>query len=402
MSEATPVAGAEGRRLDLDWLRIGAFATLILYHVGMFYVPWDWHVKSPRQIDELVWPMSFFSPWRLTLLFLVSGAATRYLADKLPLGRFAWARFWRLFPPLLLAVFVVVPPQSYYEIVEKIAYAGGPTAFYRGYVTASGGWCRNGECLITPTYNHLWFVAYLLVYTLLLAALLKLARPAFGRMQAGVERGLAGAGALLWPMLWLVLIRLVLLPRFEITHALIDDWYNHALSLSAFLLGFLIVKSPAVWVALERWRWTALTIGIAAFALYGPYVWTFRAEDATPPEDLRRLMRLVGGVDQWAWIAAALGFASRYLRRADGPVRRYLTEAIFPFYIVHQTVTVVAGHHLAKLRLPLGLEFVLLAAITFGGCVLAFELVRRVKWLRPWFGLKMHDSRGLAREPRPA
>ena len=35
-----------GRRHDLDWIRVGAFMLLILYHVGMFYVPWDWHVKS--------------------------------------------------------------------------------------------------------------------------------------------------------------------------------------------------------------------------------------------------------------------------------------------------------------------------------------------------------------------
>ena len=35
------------RRYDLDWMRIGAFLLLILYHVGMYYVTWDWHVKSP-------------------------------------------------------------------------------------------------------------------------------------------------------------------------------------------------------------------------------------------------------------------------------------------------------------------------------------------------------------------
>ena len=34
------------RRHDLDWLRIIAFLLLIFYHIGMFYVTWDWHVKS--------------------------------------------------------------------------------------------------------------------------------------------------------------------------------------------------------------------------------------------------------------------------------------------------------------------------------------------------------------------
>jgi glucans biosynthesis protein C len=397
-----PAVAQGGRRLDLDWLRIIAFATLILYHVGMFYVPWDWHVKSPRPIDQLVWPMSFFSPWRLTLLFLISGAATRFLADKLTLPRFAGERVWRLLPPLLLAMFVVVPPQSYFEIVEKIAYAGGPMEFYGAYATASGGWCRDGECLITPTWNHLWFVAYLLVYTLALALLLWLGRPLLARVERGLAAALSGPGVILWPMAYLVAIRLLLLPQFEITHALVDDWYNHALSFAAFLLGFLIAKAPGVWAALERWRWLALAIGLGAFALYGPYVWTFRAEDAVPPEDLRRLMRLVSGVDQWAWIAAALGFASRHLRGADGPARRYLTVAIFPFYIVHQTITVVAGHYLAMAQVPLALEVVLLVAITFAGCFAAYELVRRIPWLRPLFGLKLRQDRKPTGAAQPA
>src|SRR5215207_2339915 len=34
---------ASGRRCDLDWIRIGAFGLLILYHVGMLYVPWNFH-----------------------------------------------------------------------------------------------------------------------------------------------------------------------------------------------------------------------------------------------------------------------------------------------------------------------------------------------------------------------
>lgn len=38
---------AHERLLYVDWLRIGAFALLVLYHVGMVYVTWDFHVKHP-------------------------------------------------------------------------------------------------------------------------------------------------------------------------------------------------------------------------------------------------------------------------------------------------------------------------------------------------------------------
>ena len=45
MTQATePIPGA--RLFFLDWVRILAFALLIVYHIGMYYVSWPWHVKS--------------------------------------------------------------------------------------------------------------------------------------------------------------------------------------------------------------------------------------------------------------------------------------------------------------------------------------------------------------------
>ena len=36
------------RLVFLDWVRIIAFALLMFYHVGMYYVTWDFHIKSPH------------------------------------------------------------------------------------------------------------------------------------------------------------------------------------------------------------------------------------------------------------------------------------------------------------------------------------------------------------------
>jgi hypothetical protein len=84
---------------------------------------------------------------------------------------------------------------------------------------------------------------------------------------------------------------------------------------------------------------------------------------------------------------ALLGFARRHWNR-DSPLRRYLTEAIFPFYILHQTAIVVIAYHLDKLSLPLALEVALVIAGTAAVCWGGFEVVRRIGVLRPMFGLK--------------
>lgn len=386
----TPNAASPDRRLDLDWIRIGAFMLLILYHVGMFYVTWDWHVKSPAA-GHAVEPLMFItSPWRLTLLFLVSGAATAFMAAKMSAGAFTWSRLGRLVPPLLLGMFVIVPPQSWYEILEAAPQLHEPyLAFYAKYATASGNWCdpASGECLITPTWNHLWFVAYLIVYTLVIGLLLALGRGALDKVGGGLERALSGWGLLLWPILALALMRLFLLPMFEVTHALADDWYNHAVSFSAFLLGFLMARREAFWSALSRQRWIALGLWVAGYAVFTSYYWVYKADDAVPPDGLREIMRVVFALQTWCAIAAIIGFGRLWLT-GDGSVRRYLTDAIFPFYIVHQTLIVVLAHHLAKLGLPLVVEVPLLIGLTFAGCFATYEIVRRVGFLRPWFGLR--------------
>ncbi|MDB5457513.1 MAG: acetyltransferase, partial [Caulobacter sp.] len=109
-------------------------------------------------------------------------------------------------------------------------------------------------------------------------------------------------------------------------------------------------------------------------------------------------MRGAYALDQWCAIAAILGFGARHLNR-DAPALRYLTLAVFPFYIVHQTLIVVAAHYLAPLNLPQGLEAAILVVGTFAGCFASFEIVRRVAWLRPLFGLKLQATPEPSRPP---
>ena len=259
------------RRYDLDWLRTAAFGLLILYHVGMFYVSWDWHVKSSRASDALEPLMLLANPWRLSLLFLVAGAASRFMLDRMSLAGFTAARMGRLWPPLLLAVFVIVPPQSYYEVVEALAalalaeaarHAGALDNFYLKYLTASGNWCDADGCLTTPTYNHMWFVAYLILYTLALVALSPLLRAAPKALGALI----AGPMLLITPWLVMAGLRITLMPMFGETHDFRADWYLHALYLSVFLFGFAIAKHQQFFDNCVRYRWVGLAIALVAWA----------------------------------------------------------------------------------------------------------------------------------------
>lgn len=382
------------RRYDMDWLRIIAFGLLILYHVGMFYVTWDWHVKSSRASHAIEPLMGFVNPWRLTLLFLISGAATRFMADKMSAWNLTAARMGRLFPPLLLAIFVIVPPQSYFQIVEAAQRLHIPQGawlddFWIKYATGSGHWCNQGDCLTTPTYNHMWFVAYLIVYTLILVPLLPLLR----RIPGSVAKFMAGPFFILTPWLYMTAIRVTLFPLFDETHALVNDWYLHALYLPVFVFGFAIAKYAPFFERATKLRWLALSLTVAAWIAVQSY---YQLASDTPPDWLRNIFRGVHELQAWTAIVAAIGFAHRYLKNADGPVRRTLTQAIFPFYLVHQTVIVVAGHLLDPLQWPLWIEAPVLIATTALGCWITYEVGRAVPPLRIWLGLpsKIDDFRG--------
>ena len=385
------------RRHDLDWLRILAFGLLILFHVGMYYTSWDWHVKSPAASTAIEPLMRLTAPWRLALLFFVSGCATAFLHAKGRAG-FAKLRTQRLLVPLAFGIWAVVPPQSWAEVVEKVGYAGSFADFWQLYAVGYGGFCRGGDCLRLPTWNHLWFVAYLWCYTMVAAlawwGAAKAGSNVIDRCGAALGRRLQGAGLLLWPVAWLALMRVAMVARFPDTHALVDDWYAHALYFSAFAAGLLLARDAGFWDAVLRQRWIALGVALATWAAVATYFGVF--DDAhAPPEWLRQAQRVAYAANQWCAIVAALGFARRW-NPGDSPARRYLTEAVFPFYIVHQTAIVLLAHALKPAALAPLAEAALLVASTAAICVASFEIVRRVGWLRPLFGLGPRDN---ARQP---
>lgn len=371
------------RRVALDWLRIAAFGLLIFYHVGMFYVTWDWHVKSSRASGAIEPLMLAVNPWRLLLLFVISGVATRYMADKMKAGPLLASRTWRLLPPLVFAIFVIVPPQTYLEIVEQIGYAGSFWDFYPAYATASGNWCDADGCLITPTYNHMWFVAYLFVYSVVLIALLPLVRRAPKALAALVQ----GPWLILAPWLYLAVMRAALAPVFGQTHAMVDDWYLHAIYFAGFVFGFGVAKLDAFFEACAKQRWLALALASAAYATLMWARATYDFGGATPPAWGPLAAVGLRELQAWCAIVALIGFAHRHWR-ADGPVRRYLTDAIFPFYLIHQTAIVASGYYLDKLGWPVWAEAATVIAITAAACLLAYEIARRTPILRPFFGLK--------------
>lgn len=367
------------RRSDLDWIRVTAFGLLILFHVSLVFAPWDWHVHSKHSFAWLEEATLATGPWRLTLLFLVSGAALRFMSRRYSPGQVLRARMARLLPPLVFGVLVLIPPQSWLEAVDKGSWSSGLAAWWLHEFSPSG--LKDG----VPV-NHLWFVEYIGVYSLVAVALMT--RPTLlARLESWLEKGLAGWRILLLPIVYFVFARQVLFPPLGQTNQLFNDGYNHFASLGAFLFGFVVAGREPVWRAFEAQR--RLSLAVALIALPTLMVVT-ALQGGGLLQDIAR--RLVFGVDQWATIAAILGYGSKHLRTADGPVLRYLTDAVFPCYLAHQTILVIAVFLTKPMGLPAVVEAAWLTVVTFGGSLLVYEIVRRSGPFRPLWGLKRHPA----------
>lgn len=376
------------RLIFLDWVRILAFGVLLFYHVGMYYVSWDFHIKSPHA-DRTIEPlMRLFNPWRMDLLFLVSGSATSFmlLRDGAS-GTFLRRRARRLLIPLLFGMLVIVPPQSWLEVTQKHAYNGSYAEFMGLYLTHYKGFCdATSRCLVLPTWNHLWFLPYLALYTLLLWLVLRRWPASLERLGAWLSKSLQGPGLLIWPVLYLALTSLLLRGSFPQNYSVWGDWFAHSQYLAMFLLGASAARVPTtsagIWQQMVHWRRAGLLLALTAWLMLVTAPWLLR-ESHWP---VRYIGPLAYSMQQWCAIVAALGFAQVHLTR-EGPARRYLTEAVFPVYIIHQTLILVLAHSLAPLALNPVLEGSLLVALTVVLSFVGFELVRRVRWLRPLFGL---------------
>ncbi len=379
------------RHYGLDWLRIGAFAILILYHIGMVFVPWGYHAKLAREPWVAV-PMMLSNPWRLSLLFVVSGYASRALFVRHASGwSFVRNRTARLLIPLIFGMVVIVPPQPWVELVTQHGYTGGFPAFWAEEYFRFG---RLGG-LDLPTWNHLWFVAYLWIYTLLLTVAVALCPAPMRRVgQRVFARLFGGPGALILPMAWLMIVSGLLFPGARETHALFGDWVAHATYLPMFLFGFAMAGSERVIATFARWWKVTALLAVLAYLLVAGIEIAFMGQRVTP-RPFGSIFSYTRGVEGWMAIAALIGIAETFWNR-DHRWRPMLTEAVFPFYIIHQTIIVVVAYWLMLAGLPLALDFVILVAATVAGCWAFYLVGRRVPLLRPLIGLRLHRP-----DPRP-
>ncbi|MCA9938495.1 MAG: acyltransferase family protein [Anaerolineales bacterium] len=366
MATVAPATVTDHRRHDVDWLRTLALALLIVYHVTVSFQPWGVYVGFPQNEQPLegLWlVMMMLNVWRIPIVFVISGMGVRFALARRNWQDLLQDRTIRILVPFVFCVFCIAPIsayffQKYYE--QEIAY--------------------------TPNAGHLWFLGNIFVYVLLLLPLLTyLKNRPHNALFRFLSRLFSHAGGIVVLVLPLVLEAALTRPDSFVTYqwgfspdGLYVPAHGFWLGLVCFFIGFLIISvQDAFWPAAEKMRWVVL---IAAFLLFlmRLFVFTFWLE--------MEVGWLVA-VESMLWMLAFLGFGAHYLNKPS-PRLRYFSAAVYPVYIVHLPTQFVLAYFLLPLSLPAFPKWILLNAGTFAISLLLYEILRRIKLVRPLFGMK--------------
>lgn len=394
------------RRNELDWLRVLAFGLLIFFHIGMFYVAdWDWHIKSQQQSEWLQVVMLWSGQWRMLLLFLISGSAVAFIIRRMTLTQFFLSRHTRVLLPLLFGMAVIVVPQVFVE-GRLNGMIGGDVGFFRfsfAYLNQSSelfsGHKMSGSWHIT--WNHLWFLAYAFCYSLIIWGLKSgllvmevllhriggdggsVSRHRFRECWGIWEARVPGTVVLMIPIALFFLNGKFFYPHFPITHALVDDFFNHARYFTAFLFGYAVVRMPRVWESIEHIRWFTF---IAAVLSFTSVLFLYKGGSFGGGDYKNELDNFVWSFNAWVWVLVICGWGQRWFDRSN-PVIHYLNKGVYCYYILHQTVIISFAYVIRDYNLGFVVEPVLLVLVTVVSCLLGYELVKRIPGLRLMMGV---------------
>ena len=340
----------------MDWLRTLALGLLIVFHIMLCFQTWAVSAGLPQNdelLEELVPFISMLAVWRIPLLFMISGMGVRFAMERRNWKELLKERALRILLPFLFGTYVLGT-----FFVWAMPKFGWPTEY-------------------TPTFGHLWFLLNIFLYVVWLIGLLIYFKDKpnnvflrfFSRI-IGLPLGLFLFALPIMVEAWIV--------NPEYFSVYVDNVHGWLLGLICFFLGFVFISSQDVfWPAVSKIRWPALGVGLS---LYLVRLFLFELQGEIPG---------LTGLESMSWMLAAIGFGTTHLNKPSRTLG-YLNKAVYPVYIVHMPVQFFIAYVILPTDISAYSKLGLLMAGTFGFSLFLYEFIlRRLKWVRPLFGIKL-------------
>jgi surface polysaccharide O-acyltransferase-like enzyme len=375
---------------------------VIVYHSARIFDPFVYYVKAPETSAALAPLILLGAIWAMPLFFFVAGFALWHSLERRGAGNYVRERVNRLLLPLTVGLLTLVPFQIYISRLangEHISYMSSMRDYLQVHFTFALPFPIQG---LWFDYSHLWFVAYLFSFSLMLLPFViwLRRRPQLPRISptgglaiwiativaaAGLEAwiGMEGTGA--WDR-WAYLIFMALgvllacQPNFS---ELLGKRIN--LIAAAAFLGFtgLILAAAGM-----HYDINSLTAG------HDPASMLWRAGKGA-----------VGVIFLMAIVGSLVNFRPKEAaeRRRKGPIATffaYVSPISLPLYLLHLTLILTLAYFILQWPIPAGAQFLAIVLLTLFSSIAIVEGARRTQIGSLLLGMK-YQPRGRPARSQP-
>jgi len=364
------------RRYDIDWLRIIVILLLFPFHSARIFDYWE--PNYVKNID-LSWGLSWFivlvGYWFMPLLFWLAGASSWYALEFKNGLQYVKERMKRLFIPLIFGVLVIVPPQGYLAKLSKPGYNQTYFQFLTGYFH---DFSDLSGYFGTFTPAHLWFILYLLIFSLLGLPLLLALKKESGRKSL----------VRFWSTFskpWVYVLGFIFLTATEALPA--PGGKNPSFFFFLFIIGYITCADARFNTMIQRLKFKALLFLIPYLPTYLLLQSIFAGLPDWSPESI--MLAFIRNLSLWLTLIIILGYGDKYLNFKTKWLT-YMNQATFPIYIIHQTVLLIIGFFVIRSGLGVVSKFLGITVLSLFSCLAIYNFVIRRFGITRWlFGVKV-------------
>ncbi|MDC7126889.1 MAG: acyltransferase family protein [Spirochaetales bacterium] len=352
------------REYYIDWLRDIVVLILIPFHTAVSFSHIGKGYTYTAAADNswlFIFISDFFNLWIMRLLFFISGMSVFMSLKKRKTQSFIKDRFKRLVIPVLFQLLITGPIAGYILAIGRDNFSDSFLSFYPQFFIQSKKYLF---------WGHMWYCVYLFNFSIILLPLLStlLRKPELAKK---INIFLIRKNNILLPMIIIIFFEAILRPQYPGYQSFIGDWANVVTYSLFFIIGFIVVQTPAVFEVITQKRIFFL---ISAVCMTTAFL--FCKRKFFIEADLRQLSIIAAlwGAAAYCWVMSLIGFFKKYLNHNSSGLR-YLSKTSFSLYIFHYLILSVFNFFLLKTKLSNLLIWTITSLGTYIVFALFFELI---------------------------
>lgn len=359
------IATISSRHHDLDALRAIVMLLGIVLHASYAFTAGTWAVQDVRQNDAFSLINIAIHGFRMPLFFVMSGFFTAMLWRKRGLRALVQHRFRRVFLPLLLGVFTIIPLTRFVwdfaaASATDISAKAGIVAFINDF-----------------SFTHLWFLWQLCLLVAGFAIIAWLIDHfSFPRLPNWL---------VLSPVRYLWLVPLTMIPQAFMKDASMAE-FGPDTSIGLFpapsILAFYCIffcfgalyydyDDPEGRIS-RGWK-MALPLGLFVLFPLGVAIIYFI-------EDYPLLGNFVQAAFAWVMVFGLMGLFHKFFS-GENKTMRYVSDSSYWVYLAHLPLIIMAQYVISEWPIPAVVKFTLICVVVTGFLLYTYHFLVRYTWM---------------------